>query len=211
MNESKNSWNTTFLLCLFLGSIGAHNFYVGRVKQGIGQLLTFGGCGIWTLIDLFTIVSGKFVDSEGLIIKKPEQVSAGKIFGGLAGFFILIILISALGKSKNTSSQNERKETNVIKEEKEAEVIKEERKEVRKGSLSKENCGNVKNGMSKEQVIAILGETNSQSESELPGYGTTEMWHYQDTGFGALATGKIEACDVHFTNGRVSMKSWTKL
>ncbi len=207
MNESKNSWNTTFILCLFLGSVGAHSFYVGRVKQGIGQLLTFGGCGIWTLIDLYTIVSGKFVDSEGLIIKKPEQVTAGKIFGGIAGFFIFMILISALGKNKNTSSDN----LPMKNDKKEAEVIKEEKKEVRKGSLSKENCNNVKNGMSKEQVISILGETNSQSESEMPGYGTTEMWHYQDTGFGALATGKIEACDVHFTNGRVSMKSWTKL
>ncbi|MFB2922097.1 TM2 domain-containing protein [Aerosakkonema sp. BLCC-F2] len=42
---------TALLLCFFLGGLGIHRFYVGYVTIGIVQLLTFGGCGIWALID----------------------------------------------------------------------------------------------------------------------------------------------------------------
>lgn len=79
------------------------------------------------------------------------------------------------------------------------------------GTITKENCQAVKNGMSKEEVTALLGETQSQSENTLEGHGTTELWHFQDTGLAAAASGKIEACDVYFTNGKVTSKGWTKL
>jgi len=56
------------LLCALLPSLGicgAHRFYTGHMVPGIIQLLTFGGCGIWQLIDLVQIFTGKFTDSEG--------------------------------------------------------------------------------------------------------------------------------------------------
>ncbi len=64
MNNEK-SWIATLLLCLFLGEIGVHRFYVGKVGTGILQLITLGGCGIWTLIDFIMILIGKFTDKDG--------------------------------------------------------------------------------------------------------------------------------------------------
>ena len=54
--QSDKNWLATLLLCLFLGGIGVHRFYVGKVGTGILQLITLGGCGIWTLIDLIMII-----------------------------------------------------------------------------------------------------------------------------------------------------------
>jgi TM2 domain-containing membrane protein YozV len=49
--------------------MGIHRFYTGHTVIGVLQLLTLGGCGIWTLIDLIIIISGNFKDSEGNLIK----------------------------------------------------------------------------------------------------------------------------------------------
>ena len=53
------------LLCFFLGVIGAHRFYVGKIGTGILQLLTLGGLGIWSLIDFIFIAAGRFTDKAG--------------------------------------------------------------------------------------------------------------------------------------------------
>ena len=53
------------LLCFFLGYIGAHRFYVGKVGSGIFQLiLCFCFIGIiWVIIDFIAIICGGFSDS----------------------------------------------------------------------------------------------------------------------------------------------------
>lgn len=46
------------ILCFFLGGLGIHRFYLGYTWQGVVQLLTLGGCGIWALIDFIRIITG---------------------------------------------------------------------------------------------------------------------------------------------------------
>jgi predicted nucleic acid-binding Zn ribbon protein len=57
-----------FLLALLLGVFGAHRFYAGKIGTGILQLVTLGGLGIWTLIDLVLILTGNFRDGDGDLI-----------------------------------------------------------------------------------------------------------------------------------------------
>lgn len=68
--ESSKSWLAALLLCLFLGGIGAHRFYVGKVGTGILFLLTAGWGGIGWLIDFIMIATGAFRDSDGLPLAK---------------------------------------------------------------------------------------------------------------------------------------------
>lgn len=68
MNVSVKRILPAMLLCFFFGWLGVHRFYVGKVGTGILQLLTFGGLGIWALIDFIVIVVGGFRDAEGRLI-----------------------------------------------------------------------------------------------------------------------------------------------
>lgn len=63
--SSDKSWLAAFLLCLFFGSWGIHRFYLGYTWQGIVQLLTAGGLGIWTLIDFIRIITRDLQPKDG--------------------------------------------------------------------------------------------------------------------------------------------------
>jgi hypothetical protein len=65
-----NTWLVALLLCLFVGFLGIHRFYVGKSGTGFLQIITFGGFGIWVLIDLIMIVTGKFTNKEGKFITR---------------------------------------------------------------------------------------------------------------------------------------------
>lgn len=58
-------WLIALLLSIFLGPLGIDRFYLGYIGLGILKLLTFGGCGIWWLIDLILIATNKIKDSDG--------------------------------------------------------------------------------------------------------------------------------------------------
>ena len=65
---SNKSRLVALLLCVFLGTLGIHRFYVGKIGTGIVWLLTMGCFGIGALIDLIMIACGKFKDKQGALI-----------------------------------------------------------------------------------------------------------------------------------------------
>ena len=68
--QGEKDWLVALLLCLFLGGIGAHRFYAGKVGSGILYILTAGVFGIGILVDLIKIITGKFTDKDGNPIQK---------------------------------------------------------------------------------------------------------------------------------------------
>lgn len=78
------------LLCILLGNFGIHRFYVGKIVSGILMLLTFGGLGVWYLIDLAMLISNKFTDNEGNpleLMKNPPR------FKKIITLFSIIIIL----------------------------------------------------------------------------------------------------------------------
>lgn len=77
---SRKDWLTVLLLCIFLGPLGIHRFYVGRTMQGIISLAIWfvpiigwlAGL-IWWIIDLVAIITQKYTDKEGGVIVNNKK------------------------------------------------------------------------------------------------------------------------------------------
>lgn len=68
-DTSPKSRLACLLLCIFLGVLGIHRFYAGRIGSGVLMLfLGWATCGIWPLIDIILIATGSFKDGEGRYI-----------------------------------------------------------------------------------------------------------------------------------------------
>jgi len=57
MEKRKVNWTLTLIMSIFFGSLGVDRFIMGHVGLGILKLITFGGCGIWWLVDLILIAT----------------------------------------------------------------------------------------------------------------------------------------------------------
>jgi TM2 domain-containing membrane protein YozV len=67
---SDKEWLTGLLLSVFVGSLGVDRFYVGHTGLGVAKLLTCGGAGIWTIIDIIMFATNKIVDSTGRPLRR---------------------------------------------------------------------------------------------------------------------------------------------
>ena len=58
------------LLVWFVGFLGVHRFYLGKIGTGLIMMFSFGGFGVWWLIDFILAISGSMEDGYGLRVEK---------------------------------------------------------------------------------------------------------------------------------------------
>lgn len=58
------------ILSIFVGSLGIDRFILGHIGLGIGKLLTLGGCGVWTIVDLFLIMDATRQENAKKIVQQ---------------------------------------------------------------------------------------------------------------------------------------------
>lgn len=62
-----------FGLSVYFGALGIDRFYRGQIILGILKLITFGGIGIWSLIDLF--ITASHIRDQNLTIAREIKQS----------------------------------------------------------------------------------------------------------------------------------------
>ncbi len=96
LSQNSGKFWPAFLLALFLGVFGAHRFYLRSPKR-VWMLLTLGGFGIWTFIDIITILIGNFKDEHGQKIANPKPGVSWAIFA-------LVMIFGCAGQSEKAGS-----------------------------------------------------------------------------------------------------------
>ena len=61
--KNKTSLTLVFI-CLFFGHLGAHRFFLKKYRSGLLMMLTAGGLGVWYIIDIINVLSGKLRKEE---------------------------------------------------------------------------------------------------------------------------------------------------
>ena len=93
------SFLDTLLFCQFLGFAGAHRFHTGYRLIGTLQLLSFGGLGIWAMIDFVSICIDKYKNSKGQKLEKYSKAVGISVLAVniiILQFIIMYVIIIVL-------------------------------------------------------------------------------------------------------------------
>lgn len=108
------SFMITWILSLLLGGLGVDRFYLGKIGTGIAKLLTAGGFGIWSIVDLIITLTGNARDKQGQpLAGYPENKKkawiitivvwfAGLIVGIVSTVLSLTLVAAAVQEGRNT-------------------------------------------------------------------------------------------------------------
>ncbi|MBT3691087.1 TM2 domain-containing protein [Candidatus Woesearchaeota archaeon] len=53
----KVDWTLTLIMSVVFGSLGVDRFIMGKIGTGLLKLVTFGGFGIWWLVDVILVAT----------------------------------------------------------------------------------------------------------------------------------------------------------
>jgi hypothetical protein len=109
--QPRTSFVVTWLLALFLGIVGADRFYLGKTGTAIAKLVTLGGLGIWSLIDLIILLTGRTTDVAGRRLAGYDEMKlvslivtgAWVIGGGIGGTIIAVGIFLTFATDGTTS------------------------------------------------------------------------------------------------------------
>jgi len=174
------SWTTLIYLSVIVGYLGADRFYVGKIGSGIFKLLTLGGLGIWWIVDIIAIAGGKFTDTSGKLVEKPEN--AKKHIGISIGILVLLVII---GNNIDNPAVNA---VNAINEDSK---VKSEKKQLPTAKLAE------KVAMEQERKYEIVLKSGSTVDKCMHAGAIAEAWLQAEN-------------EEHYEKWKKTQKSWCR-
>lgn len=78
-----------FFISFMWGTFGVDRFYLGKFWTGLLKLLTFGGFGVWVIVDLWLIMTGAMRDKHG---REMLEVARYKAFAAKTVLIFAVVL-----------------------------------------------------------------------------------------------------------------------
>lgn len=96
--EGGKSFIVTVLLSYLLGVFGIDRFYLGKIGTGFLKLITFGGYGVWWLIDLLITLFGGQRDASGLRLAGYDRYkrSTWVVLGFLLAYPVFLLVVTGM-------------------------------------------------------------------------------------------------------------------
>lgn len=99
MEKSGRSYNITLVLTIFLGNLGIHRFYTGKIGTGILYLLTLGFGGFGVLVDIFMLLNKSFKDKEGRYVTYEGSIMQNPVNLVVVLYFVVLPVLSIILRS----------------------------------------------------------------------------------------------------------------